>query len=437
MRHRPTGAPQPPPRRRLLPTPAPLFGLLLLALAPSIGAAGEPVRGDLPPHRPDIEQLLATDLDGATAAALLGELHELLHSRIGNDQISDAELYLGAMQGMIDVANRRLRAGESTRQASLPAATMLLWPGQAEALGSSLSGRMTGIGIEFQVHPTAGVLMVSRVLPGSPAERAAVAVGDALVGIDGQSTVGHPLSDVVGLLQGDADVALDLLRGNGMEAGRFRVTLAREPFDVRSVDDELQPDGLGYVRIHQLHERTPDELRAALQGLEQMGADRFVLDLRGTPGGSLAAAIEVADLFVPPGAVLLRTVEFGLGERDLVARRPAEFAEDLAILVDGWTRGAAEGLAAALQQTDRAKLIGEPTFGGGRVETLVPLGDRLVVRLDTVHLQTATGRSWAGSGVLPDTLVWDTHGGAPANGSLDPQYRAAVQQLDGSSPPRP
>ena len=120
------------------------------------------------------------------------------------------------------------------------------------------------------------------------------------------------------------------------------------------------------------------------------------------------AAVQVADLFVPASTVLLRLVEPGVGAQDIVAKQPCLSDSALVILVNRWTLGAAESLTAALQEQGRAYVIGESTMGSARTETLISLGNSLVLRLESVRLQTPTGRSWQREGLNPDLPIWNT-----------------------------
>ncbi len=412
-----------------------LFAASMAPLLVPPCAAAEPVCGDLPPGAGDANAVLGLELSGPEAQALFAQLRELLLARIGADRLSDTELYLGAMQGMIAVANHRMMEDASPRAAGLPPPGMLLLDDEARRLAEGLDGMLTGLGIEFQLYGEVGVIAVSRVLPGSPAERVGLLPGDQIVSLDGRPFAGADLQTVISMLQGGlgSRVTLDVLRGQGLGAARYRVVLERQAFAVRSVGEELRPNGVGYIQVFQFHRGTPLEVEESLGRLKQMGADRYLLDLRNNPGGDLKAAAAVADLFLPRETVLMRTVEPGLGERDLLASRDPVITESVAVLVNGWTLGAAEAVAAALQEHGRAYVIGEPTMGVGRTQTLVALGHGLTLRLDSVWLQSPTGRSWQGQGVLPDLPIWGSRQEGPDSagaGLTDPQFETAVHYLE-------
>jgi carboxyl-terminal processing protease len=412
--------------------------LALASLLPWLArpcSAGEQVCGDLPPGVSDAAAVLDLQIAGEDAQALFERLHRLLVERVGADRVSDTELYLGAMQGMVEVANLRMLEDVSPKAAVLPSPGMLLLDDEANRLAEGLDGKLTGLGIEFQLYGEVGVIAVSRVLPGSPAERVGLQPGDQIVSLDGRPFAGADLETVISMLQGGlgSQVSLDVLRGEGLAAARYRVTLERQAFAVRSVGENLRPNGVGYIQVFQFHKGTPTEVEESLRSLKAQGADRYLLDLRNNPGGDLSAAADVADLFLPRETVLMRTVEPGQGERDLVAKRDPVTADSLAVLVNGWTLGAAEAVAATLQEHGRAYVIGEPTMGVGRTQTLVALGHGLTLRLDSVWLQTPTGRSWQGKGILPDLPIWSSGTPSPdayEAGLTDPQFETAVHYLE-------
>ena len=168
------------------------------------------------------------------------------------------------------------------------------------------------------------------------------------------------------------------------------------------------------------------------------GAKSFILDLRDCAGGDLEAARGIADLFLEEGAVVARVDEPGLGTEDLLAKRPAPFAEGLAVLVNGWTLGAAELVAAALKEHDRGFLIGEPTMGKSTSQTLVDLGHAVVLRLESVRVSGPMGQSWGGRGVTPDQPIWSTAGqrSVVSGSESDLQLQTAVHYLETEQRPK-
>lgn len=406
-----------------------------LGLFPSLLLADDaPARGDFAARTSDIGDLLSADLSDAEARALFDELRGLLLDRVGGDVVSDADLYMGAIHGMLQAVNHRQGASDGALEQALPDDAMLLREDDADELRRDLQGRMTGIGIDFRFFPDHGVLFVMDVLPGSPGDGAGIRSGDSIVAVDGFTFGGARVDQVLETLQGrdDQPLTLHVLRGDGLTATQFKVSVTRAVFPVRSTRAELAPDGVGWVHASQLHTGTAEEVADELARLRKLGADRYVLDLRGCQGGSIDATAAVADLFLARSAVVVRLVEPGIGEQDLVAQRDPLCGEpELVVLVNRWTQGACEALALALKEHDRAYVIGETTMGSARAETLVPVGHGLVLRLDSVRLESPLGHSWQGRGIEPDQTVELKVVVRPADvpGGTDSQFQTAVHYL--------
>ena len=393
--------------------------------------------GDFAARVARIEELLGADLTDAQARRLFDDLRALLRERVGGDIISESDLYLGAIHGMLQAVNRRQEATASAVERALPDPSMVLTEQQADQLRRDFDGRMTGIGIDFRLYPEHGVLFVMDVLPGSPGDRAGILPNDRILAVDGAGFAGARVDDVLELLQGDQGTSLTLRvwRGDGEEQTMFAVTMTRDVFPVRSVNDEVGPDAVGWLHVSQFHSGTPREAEEGILRLRKLGADRIVLDLRHCQGGDIRAAVAVADLFLPREAVVVRLVQPGVGEQDLTATREQIVSEEVVVLVNRWTQGAAEAVVSALQEHARAYVIGERTMGAGRLETLVPIGHGLVLRVDAVRMESPTGKSWQGVGLMPDQSVeveaavaGQGQSGAPI-AAMDQQFQTAVHYL--------
>ena len=413
-----------------------LWFVAVCGLFPSLVAAEERTRGDLAARASNIDTLLETEMSDADAALMFQALRELLLERVGTDMVSDADLYLGAIHGMLQAVNARQKTLSGPLQLALPDEVMVVTEEQAAQLRRDLDGQMTGIGIDFRFFPDPGVLFVMEVLSGSPGDKAGIQPGDRIVGVDDQGFAQAPVERVLDSLQGAEGntVSLSVIRGEGATASLFRVPVTRSIFPVQSTRAELTPDRVGWLHVSQLHAGTPTEVQQEVSRLRKLGADRLILDLRGCQGGDITSAAGVADLFLPESAVVVRLVEPGVGEQDLTAAGPQLVDEELVVLVNRWTQGAGEALAIALQEHSRAYVIGEPTMGSARVETLLPLGRGLVLRLDSVRLESPTGQSWQGRGLIPDMpvevqVVLQPSGPGAAPDHSDQQFQMGVHYL--------
>ncbi|MCC7462676.1 MAG: EAL domain-containing protein [Gammaproteobacteria bacterium] len=302
----------------------------------------------------------------------------------------------------------------------------------------STSGSYAGIGIEVAAIDAA--VAVARRLPGSPAERAGIEPGDVITAIDGAALGAADLDGAVARMRGPvgSPVRLSISPARG---GAVRdVVLERAEIELQSVSAGLLAPGYGYLRISSFADTTADEVARALQRLQAPRALRgLVIDLRDNPGGVLEAAVAVADEFLEGGTIVTahgRTVEARFSMQ--AAPGDASGGANLGVLVNGGTASAAEILAAALHDNDRAVLIGRRTFGKGSVQTILPLADGEAVKLTTSLYRTPGGVSINGVGIEPDTLLAgkevspvdvDVEGAAPTLASRDPDIGLALQAL--------
>ncbi|MGH2385182.1 MAG: S41 family peptidase [Candidatus Limnocylindria bacterium] len=345
------------------------------------------------------------------------------------DEISDEELVDGAVRGMIEYGL------EDPYSGYLP-------PDQYGSALDDLSGEFSGIGAEVGmenlvepddlaactvVTETCAMVIVAP-LAGSPAEEAGLRAGDQVLEIDGVSTVGESVSSLVFEVRGEAgtDVTLTVERDDE----QLDVTITRAVIDLREVEAELLSDGIGYLRLTTFTDRATGLFRNELGSLLDQGATSIVLDLRGNPGGFITTAQGIAGQFVPAGELLF-TVESG----DDVQRwqsEPGGLAQsdaiEMIVLVDQGSASASEIVAGALQDTGRATILGEPTFGKNTVQIWNDLPNGGGLRITTDRWFTPDHDSAAPNGIIPDVEV------ASPDDPLsddDPQLDRAVELLTG------
>jgi carboxyl-terminal processing protease len=268
-------------------------------------------------------------------------------------------------------------------------------------------GEYGGLGIE--VTSEEGVVRVVSPIDGTPAARAGIQAGDYLTAIDGESIVGLTLNDAVRRMRGEAGSSITVtVAREGTDP--FDVTLQREIINVRAVTARVDGD-IGIIRISTFNERTGDMLQDAIRTVRRDTGGRLrgvVVDLRNNPGGLLDQAIEVSDAFLDGGEVVSTR---GRQPED-VQRYNARRGEDLAgvpvvVLINGASASAAEIVAGALQDRNRALIVGTDSFGKGSVQTVIPLqgGRDGALRLTTARYYTPAGRSIQGAGITPDMEV--------------------------------
>jgi carboxyl-terminal processing protease len=284
-------------------------------------------------------------------------------------------------------------------------------------------GKFGGLGIEITIRDD--ILTVVSPIEGTPAYRAGIKAADKIVSVEGQSTKDMSLIDAVKLLRGPADtnVTLGIMREGFTEPKDF--TLTRAIIHIRSVDSKVLPDGVGYIKLRSFHKDTSEELAAELEELDQSNVNALILDLRNNPGGLLEQAIAVANEFVSSGKLIVYT-KGRLANQNMkgFAKNDGAHADyPMVILVNGGSASASEIVAGALQDLERAKLVGTKTFGKGSVQTIIPLSNGAGLRLTTAKYYTPSGRVIHEKGIVPDVVIEEPPPPKDEPGQEQPQRR--------------
>jgi carboxyl-terminal processing protease len=301
-----------------------------------------------------------------------------------------------------------------------------------------------GLGVEITMRR--GTVRLVSPMDDSPASRAGLKPNDALLKIDDVDLQDKGLPEAVKLLRGKPGTQVRLSVQSPGEAQR-EVALVREIIRVRSVRSALPRRDVGYLRVAQFQERTPELMAKELAALWGSGELRLlILDLRANPGGLLFASVAGAALFLPDDAVISRTVgraedakrEFRAVPQDYLRRGQADprtllppqaRSVPLAVLVDGGTAAGSEIVAAALREHKRAVLVGTQTFGRGTVQTIMPLGNNTAIKLTTARYVSPSGAPIEGVGLRPDVEVTAPVARAEFGSEADPALRAAIDRL--------
>jgi carboxyl-terminal processing protease len=262
-------------------------------------------------------------------------------------------------------------------------------------LKSTTEGQFGGIGVVVSVradYPT-----VISPMEGGPAWRAGLRSGDVFTRIDGRSAQGLTIEEAADRLRGPKGTQVTLTVRSEGEEGEREVTLERDIIVTKSVPYAfLAAPGIGYLRLSGFSETSGQEVRQALESLRRQGARSAVLDLRLNPGGLLDQAVDVAEQFLPKGALVVYTKGRmkGTDQRFFTDESGAESRWPVVVLVDGGSASAAEIVAGALQDLDRALVIGRTSFGKGSVQSVFPLRDKgTALKLTTALYYTPSGRS--------------------------------------------
>ena len=266
-------------------------------------------------------------------------------------------------------------------------------PDQFEQLNQMERSTSKGFGTVVSILP--GRVTVLQTLPNTPAARAGIAPGDEIRGVNNYSLARLEPEQIIQLLTASRQKPVDLAVRHPGALRLVELRLVPQEMQSPSVERafELQP-GIGYIRVAAFEGSTGRDIHAAIEKLGGEKLKGLVLDLRNNPGGLVTSALETAALFLKPGQVILSVK--GRNVAETTERVPADtvpYAFPLSILVNGKTASAAEIVTAAMQDHDRATVIGEPTFGKGLVQSVYPLAERTGLALTTALYYTASGRS--------------------------------------------
>jgi carboxyl-terminal processing protease len=329
------------------------------------------------------------------------------------EPIDDAELMESAIRGMVS---------------DLDPHSQYLDAGEYRDIRISTTGSYTGIGIE--IDEIDGKVMVVSPIAGSPAARSGIRSGDQVIAVNGKPLHGGNLKETIEHLRGQAGtkVKVSVLREDQVIEHEMRRQIIR----MASVHREILAPAFGYVRVSQFNENTTRELSRAVDELQDASGgmlDGLVLDLRDNPGGVLDSAVNVADLFLNSG-IIVTAEGRSLDSRFKRSAHRGDILDgaEMVVLVNRGSASASEIVAGALQDNDRATIVGTETFGKGLVQTVVPLSKGRAIKLTTSRYYTPSGESIQDVGIAPDVYVEDTPGfpDLSLSGVLD---READQQL--------
>jgi carboxyl-terminal processing protease len=295
------------------------------------------------------------------------------------DTVPNADLYEKAARGLVREINDPYAA--------------LYSPKQLAEFTASTGGRYAGLGM--LVEDQQGVTVVSRVYPHTPAEAGGVHDGDHIVADEKQAVHGWKLPQVTDALKGNPGTQVNVTFARPGVTTPIELKLTRAIIHIPAVPYTILLDGkIGYLPLLQFNETSGDEFEHAVQKLTGEGARGIVIDLRGNGGGIVDQAIDISNLFLRDGAEIA-TVRARSGEVQRYAARGTPLAPTLplVVLTDGYTASASEIVAGALQDHDRALVVGTTSFGKGLVQSLFTLDGGWALKLTTAKWYTPSGRS--------------------------------------------
>lgn len=307
------------------------------------------------------------------------------------EPVTDEQLLEDAIRGMV---------------AGLDPHSSYLAPDDFGSLQESTSGRFGGLGIEVGMKD--GFIHVISPIDDTPASRAGLQSGDLIIKIDDTPVQGMGLTEAVDLLRGEIGTSVRLSIMRDSADAPFEVEIERAAIKSTSVKSRLLADGYGYVRISQFQANTGEELSKAIEKVSEAEPLKgLVVDLRNNPGGVLQAAVDVSDAFLNEGRIVYTEGRLERSELSFDAQADTAVAMEtpVIVLINGGSASASEIVAGALQDQQRAVIMGTQSFGKGSVQTILPLSEDRGVKITTARYFTPSGRSIQAQGIVPDVVV--------------------------------
>jgi len=377
--------------------------------------AGETQQGELLNKDTVIPEYLSRDVD----FKVFWQAWNLIQEKYVEKPIGETQLFYGAMNGMLN------SLGD-------PFSTFLE-PKVAEEFTDELSGKFEGVGMEIGLRND--VLTVISPLVGTPAEKAGIRAADVITEIDGVSTEGIDLYDAVNKIRGDKGtvVTFKIYRAKtneflDIQATRDVIKVVSVEYKIyRAEDFEILGDKkISLIKITNFNSDTAGRFKEAVQKVILDSPDGLILDLRSNPGGYLDSSIEIADYWLNKGDVVVKESFSDKPEELYLAENDAVLGNfKTVVLINGGSASASEIVSGALQDFNKAVVVGEKSFGKGSVQELIDLDDGSAIKITIARWLTPNGRIIDKEGIMPDIEVEMTE--EAYNNFLDPQLDRAIE----------
>ncbi|MDP3804106.1 MAG: S41 family peptidase, partial [Candidatus Omnitrophota bacterium] len=300
-------------------------------------------------------------------------------------------LIYGALKGMLS---------------SLDDFSQFMEPDEYNEIKLETKGEFGGIGIEISLKD--GILTIVTPLAGTPGETAGLKPGDKIVKIDGVITKEITLNEAVKKMRGAPGSMVTLTIWREKEERVLDIPIKRDIIKIHSIKNaSMLEDKIGYIKLVEFQERTPQDLDEALEKLESEGMESLILDLRNNPGGLLDVAVDVAERFIPKDQVIV-SIKTRTPSQDVVFKSSGKSTRALypiVILVNEGSASGSEIVAGAIQDDKRGVIVGKKTYGKASVQTVIPMKDGSALRLTTAAYLTPSGKLIRKLGIVPDIVV--------------------------------
>ncbi len=346
-------------------------------------------QGDKSDDKPKVAQTPENSAIDASTVAKLQVLEDTIDEYFYLEEITDEELQEGIYKGMLEALDDPY-SEYYTKQ-------------ELQDLVDQMSGIYYGIGAYVSLDEATSLPKISGVIAGTPAETAGLRENDLIYQVDDMATYGLTLTEAVSYIRGEegTEVTLTIMRDG--EKDYLEFTAIRQKVESPTVEYEMFDNQMGYIQIISFEDVTADQFADALATLKGSGMESLVLDLRGNPGGSLTAVVDVANMLLPEGLIVYTEDKNGkCSEYFCDGKRELDIP--MVVLVDMNSASAAEILAGAIQDYGKGTLVGTTTFGKGIVQQIIPFKDDTAVKITVSSYFTPKGRDIHEIGIEPDIL---------------------------------
>lgn len=273
-----------------------------------------------------------------------------------------------------------------------------------QSMMDSTNGSYYGIGVEMSQNMTTGIITITRVFEGSPAEEAGLLPGDVIYKVQDTEVTGEDLTKVVSMVKGAEGTTVPISVAREGESDYLTFDVERRTIEISTVEHRMLDGNIGYISIASFDDVTVNQFLTALEDLENQGETALIIDLRNNGGGLVSSAGSILDRLLPEGLIVYTEDKYGNRE-ELKSDAENYFDKPLAVLVNGNSASASEIFAGAIKDYGLGTLVGTQTFGKGIVQKVYPLSDGTAVKLTVSKYYTPKGNNIHGIGIVPDVEV--------------------------------
>ena len=249
-----------------------------------------------------------------------------------------------------------------------------------------------------------GIITIVRPYKDGPAYNAGLLPDDIIYKVEGEEVTGEDLSEVVSKIKGKEGTKVNITIYRDGVADPMDFTLERKKINIPTIEYEMLEDDIGYILIYEFDSITISQFSNALKALEKMGMKGLIVDVRDNPGGLLDSVVKILDRLLPRGLIVYTEDKYK-NRTEENAKNPDKFDQPIVVLINGNSASASEIFAGALQDYEKATIVGTTTFGKGIVQRILPLSDGTALKLTVSKYFTPKGRNIHGTGIEPDIEV--------------------------------